>query len=313
VVSALPSDSLPSLEPSGALRRAPTSPVEVGRHHQLRVVYFIASHVNPDQIVRLVRACRSGSPNSRVLLHHDYTDSYLDPQTVRGFGNVDLLPPDGRVRWGLFDTCAVILRCMRWLLDHHEFDWVVYLSGQDYPIRPVAAIENDLAHASHDGYLQAKSIRDIDWHAGPARYLYQYFKVPRLRGWRTLRYWANRHETARLAEGKLPLVCIARRQGSGFRLGLRAFHSPFRDGVRCVKGSSWWTLNRRCVNYMVARAEQYPALIRYYRRVGFAPNESFFQTILLSNPELRLVSVPPRDRPPRPADEHRPSGGAGLR
>jgi hypothetical protein len=41
---------------------------------------------------------------------------------------------------------------------------------------------------------------------------------------------------------------------------------------------------------MTQHAEQDPKLIQYYRRVQFAPNESFYPTILLNNPELNLVA-----------------------
>jgi hypothetical protein len=293
VVGASPARPSPPSLPTGSLRRPTPFGSGGDLRQEPRVVYFIASHVHPEQVVRLVRACRSGSPSSRVLLHHDYNVSYLDPQTVMGFGNVDVLAAKCAVHWGGFGTCALVLRCLRWLLDHHEFDWVVHLSGQDYPLRPLADIENELAQSVHDGYLLADPVEDREWDVGPARYLYQYYKVPRVRGWRTLRHWVNRHEAAWLAAGKLPLARVVRTQKS-FRLGIRSIRGPFRDGARCYKGSSWWTLNRRSVEYMIQQAEQNPGLIRYYRRVGFAPNESFFQTILLNNPTLKLV-----------ADDHR--------
>ena len=253
-----------------------------------RVVYFIASHVHPEQVVRMVRACRSGSPDSRVLLHHDYNVSHLDPKLVEPFGNVDVIPADGAVGWGSFGTCALILRCMRWLLDHHEFDWVCHLSGQDYPIRPLADIESDLARTTHDGYLLSYPLDAVPWDVGAARYLYQYYEVPKIKGWLRARQWVRGHEKAKLAGGKLPLACVA--PVKGFRMGVRAFGGPFHNGFQCYKGSSWWTLNRRCVEFMIRYAEQNPKLIRYYRRVGFAPNESFYPTILRNNPDLHLVT-----------------------
>jgi hypothetical protein len=86
----------------------------------------------------------------------------------------------------------------------------------------------------------------------------------------------------------MPLACVAWRPG--FHLGLRAFHGPFRDGFECYKGSSWWTLNRRSVEHMVRYADSHPELIKHYRRVQFAPNESFYPTILRNNPELNLIT-----------------------
>jgi hypothetical protein len=131
----------------------------------------------------------------------------------------------------------------------------------------------------------------VKWDVGPGRYLYQYRDVPYFAGWHTLRAMVHRHQERRLAAGKLPLACLAPVEDK-FRLGLRPLRGGgvFRDGFECFKGSSWWTLNRRCVEYMIDHAEQNPKLVRYYRRVGFAPNESFYPTILRNNAELNLVA-----------------------
>lgn len=259
------------------------------RRQGARVVYLIASHVHPPQIERLVRACRSGSAESRVLLHHDYNVSHLDPRRVTKYGNVELFPAENVMIWGTFCSCAMILRCMRWLLDHHDFDWVLHLSGQDYPIRPLADIEADLSQSPYDGYLLSSPVELLDWEVGPSRYLYQYYSVPKFRGVRTLCQWIRQHREKSLAAGHLPFANIAVDKDR-MRLGIRPFHGLFRDGFRCYKGSSWWCLNRRSVKYMTEYAEQHPKFVRYYRRVKFAPNESFYPTILLNNPELKFVT-----------------------
>jgi hypothetical protein len=177
---------------------------------------------------------------------------------------------------------------MRWLLDRHEFDWVCHLSGQDYPIRPLRDIESDLAHSSRDGYLLSFPLDIVPFDVGAGRYLYQYFDVPDFKGVRTLREWVYQNQEKCVARGRMPLAAMAPMEK--FRLGFRSFWGPFSGGFKCYKGSSWWTLNRRSVEYMVDYAERNPKLIKYYRRVGFAPNESFYPTILGNNPDLDLIT-----------------------
>jgi hypothetical protein len=41
---------------------------------------------------------------------------------------------------------------------------------------------------------------------------------------------------------------------------------------------------------MVRYADSHPELVKHYRRVGFAPNESFFPTILRNNPSFNLIT-----------------------
>jgi hypothetical protein len=48
-----------------------------------RVVYCVVSHANPPQILRLVRTIRASSPESFILVHHDYNNAYLDRATRR--------------------------------------------------------------------------------------------------------------------------------------------------------------------------------------------------------------------------------------
>jgi hypothetical protein len=82
----------------------------------VRIAYFIASHVNPAQVARLVRACRSSSPGSRVLIHHDHNVSNLDPKTLGPPDNIDFLTGQPPVQWDMFSMGAMVLRHMRWLL-----------------------------------------------------------------------------------------------------------------------------------------------------------------------------------------------------
>jgi len=57
----------------------------------------------------------------------------------------------------------MVLRCYAWLLERVEFDWVVTVSGQDYPIRPPAQIERKLAAGPYDGYVEGWEVARPPW------------------------------------------------------------------------------------------------------------------------------------------------------
>ena len=258
---------------------------------QARVVYFIASHVHPPQIERLVETCLSGSPASRVLLHHDHRVSTIDRERLTKSGRVDFLEPDtDEALWGAFGMCRMVSRCMRWLREERDFDWVVYLSGQDYPIQPIADIEAFLSKTEFDGFIDALPIEQRSWVLGQQRYAYQYMELPKFIGWRRLRASLKRRSDSAVRHGRTPRWIIPQEKDRGFRIGWKPRESPFSADFRCWMGASWWTLNRRALSEMLDSETRRPELARYYERVQFAPNESYFLTLLANNRSLNLCT-----------------------
>jgi hypothetical protein len=254
------------------------------------VVYFVASHVNPEQVARLVRACRSGNPRSRVLIHHNEQVTHLDPSLVQPFGNVDFLPESTDTAWGTFAGCEMVIGGLKWLLENRSFDWVVYLSGQDYPIRPLPQIEQALAESHYDGYLEAKPIEQCQWHIGILRYAYRFYRPPRFPWWDRVTRRLKEYADAQIRSGELlpPFVVPSRRHG--FQVGVRPLRSPFSAEFRCYFGSAWWTLNRRSIEAMVRNYDRRPELARHYRRSLFAATESLFATLVLNDPALKICT-----------------------
>src|SRR5689334_7292370 len=114
------------------------------RSDRPRVAYLVASHTLPPQVLRLMSALRRGSPDCVLISHHDNRSSSLHRGPLDALEVLQIEPPSA-VGWGEFSLLAMELRCLRWALEHADFDWLVLISGQDYPIRPLAEIERSLA------------------------------------------------------------------------------------------------------------------------------------------------------------------------
>lgn len=246
-----------------------------------RVGYLVLSYTLPGQVLRLLRTLRAGSPDAHVLVHHDDRRCRLDRPALRAARAHSLEPPLA-VEWGDFSQLAAVLRGFRWLLEHTDFEWLVLLSGQDYPVRPLAAIERDLATADCDAFIETRPVappslrrRAVDEFA--SRYFYRYAALPD--GPLAARLVA-------LAPKARPLLA-ARRLPSGPRIGLRWPRPPFSGALRCHRGSDWFTLSRRCVAAVDGFAREHAAALRHYRRT-LIPTESFVHTVLASEPALRL-------------------------
>lgn len=256
-----------------------------------RVVYLVCSHSNPDQVLRLVTLLRKGT-TSRVVIHHDEAVSHLDPGSLAGLDGVHLLDPMP-IGWGTFSYVEMVLRCMRWALANLEFDWLVLLSGQDYPIQPVSQIEASLASTDYDGFVKGFPVIEPGSRQdgeGLRRYFYRYHRVPVPAFLLPQRSSSGGVVTkvARNLRDAQPLLSVKRAFGSsGVQLGLRRIRTPFTAQFRCYRGSTWFTLSSKCVALLDRFVRSNPGYVRYYRRT-WIPEESFVITILLNDPELKI-------------------------
>lgn len=256
-----------------------------------RVIYLIASHTNPEQVTRLVNACRSGNSESRVLLHHNQACSHLDMTPFRAMPDVDILPVNFDTKWGGFAACAMMIYAMRWLLENRSFDWVIYLSGQDYPIRPLSQIEDDLAAAEVDGFIEGKPVSQCRWNVGYLRYHYHFYNVPRFPRWQRLKNRLRERAKADVNAGNvLPRFVIPSDRHGEFKLGVKPLRSIFHSDFQCCFGSAWWTLNHRAIQAMLRTYDANPAIERHYKRVLFAATESLFQTLAINDRTLKLCT-----------------------
>lgn len=276
-----------------------------------KVVYLIASHTNPEQVVRLVKTLKTGNSSSAVVIHHDYSKSFLDPKAFEGIPNVWILDNHVAVQWGKFSMIKMKLHALEWMLAHLEFDWMVFLSGQDYPIQPLGQIEHFLETTPYDGFMSGVPIESTT-PCGPVecpkatsakhqcrdcitRYHYQYYELPSLFSGEKLpfglkstlnkiqKYFINVQSVIRFrsfpfAQNKLKTM-----------IGIRPFGGPFSDDFKPYKGSQWFTLNYACLRYILQYVEANPQFVKYYEHTLF-PDESFFQTILLNQLGLKIFN-----------------------
>jgi hypothetical protein len=180
-----------------------------------------------------------------------------------------------------------LLAAFTYIERHIEYSWLSLISGQDYPLRPLRAIEDELRRSTYDAYVRAAPVAE-----GPyrMRYLMRYRRLPRFAYYyrmpRRLKTWfswlrkeLNSHQSLVRFEGAV--------RGTPLRLGLRTAQHPFVGGFVCYKGSDWFTLARLAVEHLIEFSRQRPDITDYYRET-FMPSESYFQTVLWNSSELTV-------------------------
>ena len=61
------------------------------------------------------------------------------------------------VEWGGANRVQMHLNGLRWIVDNVDFDWIIIISGQDYPIQPLKNLEKFLAKTQIDAILKTVS------------------------------------------------------------------------------------------------------------------------------------------------------------
>jgi hypothetical protein len=247
------------------------------------MLFLIQSHKDPEQLARLVRTLRTGCPNSVVLISHDFRATPLPRATFGGDNNVHVI--QGKGGRGDFTIVDGYLAALRWLRDNKvDYTWLTNLSGQDYPVTPLANFARELATAPHDGFLHHSAELALSRPDGYDRYYFQYRKLKE-----------NLSVTER-ALLRVPRVALERvsapyriNTSYGLMVGRRARPAPFNADFRCYAGSYWHTIRRRCADYLLDFVEREPTLLDYLKRV-LVPDECFFQTVLVNQPGFRFVN-----------------------
>jgi hypothetical protein len=254
----------------------------------MKIAYVITAHNNPLQVVRLVRALQTGQHTGPIVIHYDRASAEFDRLSLAGMSHVHLLQNPVTVGWGEFSVVEAEWRCLDWLRQQAiNYDWLVLLSGQDYPIRPIPAFEQCLTGASGDGFLEYFPIDQVpptqwNWHqnTGRERYYRYYQTVP-------AQLKPLFYKLYRVVNWQPYVNVKAGRFGA--KVAMQASRHPFTPNFKCYAGSQWHTLARRSVEYVLDFIVQHPDIVEHYRHT-MIPDESFFQTILLNAPHLQFVN-----------------------
>jgi hypothetical protein len=259
------------------------------------VCYYLQTHTRPAQVTRLVKVIKEGSSAGVVLISHDAAGPGLDIPQLEALPRVHVLTRPGG--YGDFSHLDRYFAAVDWLDSHGvEFDWLENMTGQDYPLRPIAAIEDALARSAVDGYLQYAPV--FPGHTPPgtdndvapqfrlcspfdAAMRYQY------------RHWRFGRPTLAKQRGLRPLMALdwmqpwVRVSLAFCTIGVRQRRTVFNDDFVCYGGSFFCTLSAPAVHYARRFARDNPDIVAFFRTV-LAPDEVFLHTVLVNSGEFRF-------------------------
>jgi hypothetical protein len=223
----------------------------------VNLAYVVSAYKLPEQLVRLVS--RLDTEGSHFFIHVDRqsgNEVYKRiAEPLARLSNVHLLERHVSVYGGFGHVRATLKGIDELLRLGLPFEYVILLTGQDYPIKSNERIASFFEAHRGRSFLEHFPLPFAQWSHGG---------LDRIEAWH-LRF-RGRH------------FRFPSRGGAPLRRRL-----PF--GMRPFGGSPYWCLSRECIEYVRSFLDRSSRYIRFFKYVD-VPDELFFHTIVL-NSELR--------------------------
>lgn len=231
----------------------------------MKKAYIILAHKNIEQLLRLVK--RLDDHSSLFYIHIDKKLNFLDLELLTRLpGRVQIM--DRMVtRWAGFSLVEATLKAMRAAKDSQiNFHTITLLSGQDYPIKSNDYINKFFQHSEQ-------------------RIFMEHFKIPNYEKWQPR---GGMYRLDKYFFGLKPHQLFSSRA-----VNLVSRYVPFLrrnqpKNLQPYAGSQWWTIDSYALDYILHFVDQNPGYSKYHRST-FAPDEVFFQTILLNATDERIT------------------------
>ena len=248
-------------------RRAASSLARIARDTLLlvRIGYVMYTYKNAEQIAALTAELLRSGDTSAVAIHHDAKSGVLERFTDDP--RVRIMPHPRAVRWAHWTQVqAIVETTQRMLAEHPTVDWIVLLTGQDWPVVPIEEIGPALAATDVDACIDAIDRKRAWGRDADRRYLYRWYQLPP---------WCARAAPMFELVNFLPGITYLKFYGAARvdLLGLRS--SALRDR-RLVGGIEYFMMNRAAWSG-VEHAYGDPAEQRAFSR-SLVPTEVFFAT-----------------------------------
>lgn len=221
----------------------------------MRLAHLILAHKAPAQLARLVQAL--AHPQADIYIHLDRKTNYQNFAHLAALPNVQFTQVRLDVKWGGYSLTLASIEGMREILRTGlPYDFINLLSGEDYPIKPVAAIHAFLEQRRGHSFLEYEAQGSAWWQANASHFNQYHFTELAFRG----RYALQRLVNALLPRRQAPLPMLY-----GGNMG------------------GWYTLSGECAAYVVAFLDARPKLQRFFR-FTWGSDEFVVQSIVLNSP-----------------------------
>ncbi len=219
----------------------------------MRLAYLILVHDNPEQVKRLIQKF-----SEDVYVHVDKKCN-INEFFVNG-RNIFFIKERVNIHWGRYSMVKATLNLIYEAYKNLKvYDYYILLSGADYLIRSEESLKMFLEKNKEYSFIEYESIENN-------MYLNRRYKKYTL------------FERNKFFEKAVTKV-----------FNILAEERPVYNSLNIYKGSQWWCLNKWAVEYIINYIKNNKGIIRYFKYTDI-PDEMFFQTIILTNHNLKIIN-----------------------
>lgn len=218
----------------------------------MRVAHLILTYTNPRQTERMIRSM--AHENFDFYIHVDKKFDINPHLFLESIPNVYFINNRIDVRWAGFSTVTATFECIKEITATGiEYDFINFLSGQDYPIKSADYLNDFFSKNKGKEFLSYRDFKN-DWKEGLIR-MENYFL--------TSYNFPGKYTLEKLINKVMPKRTL-----------------PY--GLHPYGKSMFWMLSPEIAMYVVDTVENDPKL-RHFFSLCWASDEFVFQTILLNS------------------------------
>lgn len=235
----------------------------------INIGFILLTHTNPPQILRLVHTLNVMFGNPPIVCHHDFGKCVLEEQELPA--NLLFVKPWFDTSWADFSVVEGMLESLKLLLAQTKtVDWLIVLSGADYPIKSAQTIYKELSEATVDAFVEHIHIHpSYPLDSAQQEYRRRYLRVMLPINGRQIP----------LNRIPVPLPFYVMRQ-----------FTVWRGNFECYVGSQWFCANRKSAEYLLNFHDRHSSKTSPFFRGVPCSEESYPQSILCNTPDLRIAN-----------------------
>lgn len=236
----------------------------------MNIIYIIQAHKLPFQLKRLITVLNT--KNASFYIHVDRKSKIEDFEKIISLKNVFFIKERVDSIWGDFSQVEATLNLIKNVIRDNKSGFVVFLSGQDYPIKNVNTIENFFFENKETNFISLKPIEEL-WSKKEcdARVKSYRFNYSSNRGDCVIVSKLNKYSIKCLLKGKITLKEF---------LTVIFQKKELKNTINFYGGSNWWALNTETISKVDAYISKNKEDLFSFFKYTHCSDEIFFQTII---------------------------------